>query len=166
MLKHQLSEISWAKPTDVSFDFGVDASTVDLDVDLPTMDELPEREAIAPVRGLNVRWKARSATQQRRDFCYLVHAAIFRVLGESFACLPNVQKATVSGYTQRVDKATGNTVDQYILSVRVSREEWRQIDFARLDGVEVEHALDRFELVRSMTRGGELREIEPLAVEA
>jgi hypothetical protein len=57
------------------------------------------------------------------------------------------------------------TVDQYILSIRISREEWRQIDFDRLDAIEVEHALDRFELVRSMTSGGELREIEPLAVE-
>lgn len=163
VLESRLADVVWAKPTNIAFDFGDDAKTLCLDIDLPTMEELPSHEAHAPARGVNIRWKQRSEAQKRRDFCYLVHSILFRVTGEAFAALPKLQEVTASGFTQSLDPATGRTNDIYVLSVRIPREHWMQIDFTKLDGVDVQTALDSFELVRELTRSNELRKILPLA---
>lgn len=163
VLESRLHDVVWAKPTDIAFDFGDDATTLSLDVDLPTMEELPDREALAPTRGVNIRWKHRSDAQKRRDFCYLAHSVLFRVTGEVFTALPKLRQVTASGFTQRLDPATGRTSDAYLLSMRISREDWTQIDFHKLDVVDVQTALGSFELIRDMTRSNELRGIIPLS---
>lgn len=162
VLENRLEEVVWAKPTEISFDFGSDSSTISIDVDLPTIEELPDREALEPTRGVNIRWKKRTDAQLRRDFCYLAHATLFRLAGEVFAALPKVRQATISGFTQRLDLTTGKKSDTYVVSVRISRDAWAKIDFRNLQRVDVQAALASFELVRDMTRAGELREITPL----
>lgn len=163
VLENRLEEVVWAKPTEISFDFGNDSTTISLDVDLPTIQELPDREALEPTRGVNIRWKKRTDAQLRRDFCYLAHATLFRLSGEVFAALPKVKQVTISGFTQRLDSSIGITSDVYVLSVRISRDTWEKIDFRNLQRVDVQAALESFELARDMTRNGELREITPFA---
>ncbi|MBR2656638.1 MAG: DUF4236 domain-containing protein [Loktanella sp.] len=159
----RVSEIAWAKPTSIDFDFGDDATTLALDIDLPRIDQIPSREALTPTRGLNIRWKTRAATQLMKDFSYLAHASLFRVAGEAFACLPAVNEVTVSVYTQRIDPAIGDDKDVYVLSVRINREDWEVMNFDNLAEVDVEQALARFELVRNSLRSGELKEIKPFS---
>lgn len=163
VLENRLEEVVWAKPTEISFDFGNDSATISVDVDLPTIEELPDREALEPTRGVNIRWKKRTDAQLRRDFCYLAHATLFRLAGEVFAALPKVKQATISGFTQRLDLSTGITSDIYVVSVRISRDAWEKIDFRYLQRVDVQTALESFEIARDMTRNGELREITPFS---
>lgn len=162
-ISSRLSAIAWARPTEVCFDFGDDLGTLALDVDLPESDAIPDTEWEVAARGLSVREKKRNATQKRRDFSYLAHASLFRIAGEVFASLPTVQEVTLAGYTQRPDPATGGTRDIYILSVRITRAQWGEIRFDRLELVDVAEALARFDLIRDQTRTGELREITPHA---
>ncbi len=161
LIGSRLSAIAWAKPTEVSFDFGDDTTTLALDVDLPEIDQIPDTNWVVAARGLSVREQKRSATQKRRDFAYVAHGTLFRIAGEAFASLPTLREVTLSGYTQRPDPATGGQVDVYILSVRIPRAQWAELHFDRLHLVEVTDALARFDLIRRQTRGGELQAIEP-----
>jgi hypothetical protein len=161
-IANSLSNVAWAKETHVSFDFGSDSATLELDIDLPEIEDIPDSEANVPTRGLNIRWKKRGVTQKKKDFSYLAHATLFRVAGEVFASLPKVHQVTISGYTQRHDPATGHVKDVYVLSTRINRYDWREIDFQNLESINVESALEQFELVRNQLKSGEMREIVPL----
>ncbi|WP_245243300.1 hypothetical protein, partial [Pararhodobacter sp. SW119] len=119
ILANRLQDIAWAKETHVAFDFGDDSGTLALDLDLPTIDEMPHRTAAMPARGHNLRMSKRGEAQRRRDFIRLVTGSCFRVAGEAFACLPTVSEMTVSGFTQRIDPATGMKGDVYVISVRI-----------------------------------------------
>lgn len=160
-LADHLRQIAWAKETQIAFDFGEDSKTLALDVNLPTLDEMPHRTASMPARGINLRMTKRSDPQRRRDFIRLVTGTCFRVAGEAFARLPTVEEVTVSGFTQRIDPATGAERDVHVISVRIARTEWGAIDFDALGLVEPEQALERFRLRWKPTRNATLSEIEP-----
>lgn len=70
-----------------------------------------------------------------------VHGIGFRIIGEAFAMLPKADEVVLSGYSRRPDKSTGEVQDQYLYSVRVSRNEWARINFANLDDVDPAEAL-------------------------
>ncbi len=80
-----------------------------------------------------------------------VHGVVFRVIGETFAAIPKAQTVVVPGYSQLADKGTGQVVDAYLLSARVQRVGWGQIDFENLAPIDVTEALARFELRRDET---------------
>lgn len=69
---------------------------------------------------------------------------------------------TLSGFTQRVDAATGQSSDTYVYSVRVTRAQWQGIDFQQLAGVDPGSALGAFGMRCRTDRGGNLLAVEPL----
>ena len=157
-----LSTLPWPRETDVSFEFSDDCATLDLDVDLPEIEDMPDRIAKVSARGIRVHFQKRTDAQIRRDYARLVHGTAFRIAGEAFASLPTVAQVAVSQFTQRPNPQTGDVVDDYVLSVRIRRSEWESINFTKLQDVDPAEALARFELVRSYDRAGRLREIVPL----
>ena len=161
MLTERLAALAWAKSTEVAFDFGDDSRSLEIDLDLPMIEEMSHRTAAMPARGINIKTSKRSEAERRRDFARLVAGSCFRVAGEAFACLPTVEEVTVSGFTQRPCPATGGTLDVYLISVRIPRESWGRIDFGRLKHIEPEAALGQFDLRIQAERNGGLREIEP-----
>lgn len=165
MLDIRLGQIAWAKETNVSYDLGDNVTTLAIDVDLPTLQELPSTTAAMPSRGLNLKMSKRSEAQLRKDIIYIAHASIFRVAGEAFAALPMLETVLVSGYAQRPNAATGHVGDVYIISTQINRSDWEAIDFANLAAVDVAEALGRFQTVRDLKRGNHLGEIEPLPAE-
>jgi hypothetical protein len=54
--------------------------------------------------------------------------------------------------------------DEYLVSVRVMRDDWTNLDFTHLDAIDVVEALQRFDLRRDMLKSGVLRPIEPHSV--
>jgi hypothetical protein len=102
-----------------------------------------------------------SATAIQKLYMAHVHAVAFRLLSETFAALPRMNTITLSGYSQRPDKAIGQIGDEYLFSVRVNRDDWMQIDFTQLANIDVIESLTRFELRRSMSKIGVFKAIEP-----
>jgi len=162
LLADRLLAMKWPRETSVSLQVR-DAGTVWLDVDLPPPDEMPTQTARPAARGLRILLADKSDTQLRRDYMTHVHGVLFRLVGESFHALPTLGEVVASGYTQRPDPATGRPRDDYLVSVRITRKSWEEIDFTRLEAVDVVAAFDRFELRRDMTKTGIFRPIEPLA---
>jgi hypothetical protein len=160
-LEGVLAEIDWPRETQVSFEIENDGAKTMVDVDLPEFEDMPTKTATVPQRGLKLTVKELPATKVRRLYMDHVHGVVFRVIGETFASLPTAQTVVVSGYSQRPDKSTGQIADEYLLSVRVPRVAWGEIDFSNLSAIDVVEALARFDLRRDVTKTAVFNPIEP-----
>lgn len=158
-LAKQIEAITWPRETTVSFD--IEGDTVLLDVDLPEIETMPDMQAVVNKTDLRLVWKERSPSQRRKEYQTHVHAVAFRLLGELFAALPSVNIIVLSAYSQRADPRTGQIGEDYLLSVRVSREQWQQINFANLEAVDVVACFDLFAVRRKMNQRGDMSPIEP-----
>ncbi len=160
-LERALSAIAWPRETTVSAAIEPEGPVVWLDVDLPELEHMPTQSATVATRGLKVSIKAKSEKQRRSDYLTHVHAVAFRLIGEAFAALPRADAVVFSGYTQRPDPGTGEVVDVYVLSVRVTRDGWREIRFNGLAQVNPVDALGRFDCRREIKKNLDVGVIEP-----
>jgi hypothetical protein len=163
VLTKALSAIVWPRETNVSLDFSHQSSMLELDVDLPEIEDMPTRIASLAARGFRVNFKDRTDAEIRRDYLRLVNGTVFRIAGEAFANLPTLEQVTISAFTQRKDAGTGNEMDDYVLSTRIHRKDWCSIDFEHLKSIDPVEALARFEIIRSISRGGRLETIRPFS---
>lgn len=162
-LESVLQDIAWPRETFVNFELAA-PGVLALDVDLPEVDDMPNRTASVPQRGYRLTVKNMGPTQVQKLYLQHVHAIGFRIIGEAFASSPKINSVVLSAYSQRADKATGHVADEYLYSVRVDRERWIGIDFSNLAKLDVVDAFSRFELRRDMTKTGIFRPVEPLGV--
>lgn len=166
-LEANLQDINWPRETLVAFEIRCDKDegsggyTVLVDVDFPEVEDMPQKSASVPQRGLKLSLKPLAAARVQQAHLEHVHGVAFRIVGEVFAALPVVQLVVLSGYTQRADKATGKEVDEYVLSVRVERSKWAEIDFGRLPQVDPVIAVSRFQVRREVLKTGRMKAIEP-----
>lgn len=162
MLNELLGSLPWPRSTTVSYDFSEDSAAVALDIDLPEIEDMPRRVATVAARGFRVNFKDRTDAQVRADYVRLVHGAAFRLAGEIFANLTSVDSVTLAGFTQRNDPQTGRDRNDYVLSVRLHRSDWAQLNFDNLEEIDPVAAMGRFEVVRNLDRAGSLLAITPL----
>ncbi|SFB86640.1 Protein of unknown function [Marinospirillum celere] len=162
VLEAELSALDWPRETLIDFEVGEQGRHLAIDVDLPGMDQFPDKKARLGARELRLVITSKSQTQLRQEYAHHLHAVLLRVLGTAFASLPSIQTITLSGYTQRMDSATGHEEDDYLISVRVERIAFAAINFNNLDAVDPIQALEAFELVRDMSKSGIFKTIAPL----
>lgn len=160
-LEENLQEIVWPRETLVSSEVLDGGRRVFVDVDLPEIDEMPNKIANAPQRGYRLSVKEMSSVQVQKLYMRHVHGIGFRIIGEVFAVLPNAKEVVLSAFSQRPDSATGKEINEYLYSVRVARDGWSTIDFDNLAHIDVVESLSRFDFRRSMSKTGVFRAIEP-----
>ncbi len=105
-LEHTLQDITWPRETLVSFDIQEGGKTVFLDVDLPELEDMPNRTAVVPAREWKLSVKPMSTGQIQKLYMAHVHGIGFRIIGEVFAALPTASKVVLSAFSQRASKAT------------------------------------------------------------
>jgi hypothetical protein len=162
-LEENLEDIAWPRETVVAFDINEGGKSVALDVDLPEIEDMPNKLAAVPARGLKLSVKELGATKLQKLYAEHIHGVLFRLIGEVFAALPNAEEVKAAGYSQRRDASTAQLRDDYLLSVHVHRSEWSRMDFAHLASLDVTEALNRFDLRREMSKSGILKPITPHA---
>ena len=160
-LEHALTGIEWPRETLISFQLEAEEAIAFLDIGLPAVGGLPTQHSTVASRGFRISVRDKSKTQIRREYAQHIHGVLFRAVGEVFSVLPTVSVVVVSGYSQRADAATGQIRDEYLVSARVARTAWGQIDFSNLESVDLPTAFEQFELRRKMTKTGIFRAIEP-----
>ena len=161
VLEESLMDIIWPRETIVSAEIRDGGRLVMIDVDLPEIDELPEKTAKLPARGYKLSVKELTSTRRQQLYMRHVHGIGFRVLGEIFHVLPAVNEVVLSGYTQQSNKATGEIQDQYVYSVRVCGRDMARIDFTNLSAIDPVEALGLFDIRREITTTGRFKAIEP-----
>lgn len=165
-LEESLQSIVWPRETILSTEILDNGKRVFVDVDLPELEDMPNKTASAPQRGYKLSIKEMSATQVQRLYMRHVHGIGFRIIGEAFSALPNAQEVVLSTYSQRPDRATGHVTDEYLYSVRVTRASWSRMNFSNLQNLDVVDALAQFDLKRKMTKTGVFKPIEPFTPNA
>ena len=160
-LVDRLEDIEWPRETLVDYSIDKNGRSISLDVDLPEIEDMPTKQASVLKRGWKISIKAISDRQNRVNYMRHVHGIAFRIVGEVFSLLPTIDTVVISGYSQRNDPKTGQAVDHYLYSIRVSRSSWSGINFENLFAVDPIQALEAFELRRQMTKTGIFKPIEP-----
>jgi len=162
-LEENMHAIVWPRETIVSAEMRDSGKLVFIDVDLPEIEDIPNRTASAPQRSYKLSVKEMSAGQLQRLYMKHIHGIGFRIIGEAFAVLPSAQQVVLSAFSQRPSPVTGQVGDEYLYSVRVDRDSWSRIAFDGLQNLDVVEALAQFDLRRSMTKTGRFKAIEPFA---
>ena len=159
--RHRIEELTWPRETLIDYQVEREGNVMFVDVDLPEIEDLPRRQASVPSRGLRLGIKTNSDARNRRNYARHIHGVLFRIIGEAFASFPRMRHVVGSGFSQRLDNATGTTADEYLISVSVDRAGWSRIDFSALDRVDPVAAIGQFNLRRRMTKTGVFTAIEP-----
>ena len=164
VLEGALKTITWPRETIVSTEINQSGRVLLLDVDLPEIEDMPRTTASIPSKGYKLTVREMSAAKLQKLYMQHVHGIGFRIIGEAFAVLPKIEQVILSAFSQRPNKATGAVADEYLYSVRVKRDDWSAISFANLEALDVVTALERFELLRQMSKTGAFMPIEPLSL--
>ena len=122
---------------------------------------MPQRMATLAASGRRLAIKAKNQTALRLDYARHIHGILLRTAGAVAATLPHVERIVVSGFSQRLDRATGVVGDDYLLSVIFDREGLARIDHDHLDRVDPVEAIAAFEHRRRMTAMGIFKPVEP-----
>ena len=162
VLQAELEALDWPRETLIDFDLDEAGQRLQLDVDLPEIEDFPQQEARLGARELRLVLKQKSQTQLRHEYARHVHGVLLRNVGTAFATLPSTQQLIISGYSQRLNPATGHVEDEYLISARVERTAFEHINFNNLEEVDPVIAMERFELVREMSKSHIFTGVDPL----
>lgn len=162
VLTAELDALDWPLPLEVDFDIGIHAQKVWIDVGLAADEHWPKQSARLGARGDRLVLKKISEQDQRMLMAQFAHGLVLRLAGSTFASLAGIQEVIVSGYRHQVNPATGFDEDAYWLSVRVTRAEFGELNFADLSRVDPIAAVSRFELQRNMTSTSRFKPITPI----
>ena len=161
LLEQRLGEIVWPKETLVAIEVSDDGSALAIDVDLPEIEHMSTKCATLAARSWDLSLRDVGELATRKLYQGHVHALGFRIVGEAFAALPTVRTVVLSGYSQRLDRASGHVNDEYLYSVRIGREQWSKMNFNALDQVDPGETFTRFQLRWNMTATGIFKPVAP-----
>ena len=151
-----LKDILWPLPTAISFQFD-DVSAVRMDVQLPLVPSLPDREAAIDYGN---RVAVRRMSEVIHTKLHNRHALglVLRLMGEIFAGLPTVQQVTVSARQQPAD----NRAPRYVITARAPRKSWSALhQRSAVTGSDATSCLQQIESRTNLTGLGAFLPIEP-----
>ncbi len=160
-LEDALNALSWPRETIVSYQITDEGRQVWLDVDLPEVEDFPQKVAQVASTGKKLNIKDKSAKQLQLEYSLHIHGIAFRLVGTVFATLPTAHTAIISGFSQRLDRSTAKVNEEYLLSVKVERDRYSKIDFGSLDKVNPIEAMGAFAIRRKLTSTGIFKAIDP-----
>lgn len=158
-LTEKLHAIHWLRQTHVGFEISDTGRSVQLDVCLPALQDMPKRRAYMPSRGLKLMVRNMTPARVRRLYVRHIHSVLFRLIGEAFAALPTVQTVLISGYSHLDGCPEVIDDDKCLISVSAHRSLWQTIGIAHLKTFNVVNVLERLQLRRNMTGAGELQPV-------
>lgn len=152
--------LDWPHETNISYT--LEKNVLWLDVDLPELEDMPQ--AVWEVRksGFALEKKQKSGGQIRKDYATHIHGICLVLCSAAFWALDSLQKIYFSGYTQRPASRTGDIADVYLLSVCITRDEWKTMASQPAGSINPVEAIDALHLVRrNMTKSFIMNEISP-----
>lgn len=143
-------------PVDFSIDYAVSGKNIELDIDLPEIEDFPQiTSSILQSGKLSI--KKKSVTDLNKDYATSVVGMSFFFAGLLFNISPAIENISIAGYTQRISKQTGNIEDQYVYSVKYTRDKFAELNVANISPLE---AIENFEHTIDISPKFELRTID------
>jgi hypothetical protein len=161
VLQDAFNSLTWPRETIVSYEIQAKGKEVWVDVDLPEIEDIPQKIATIAASGRKLNIKKKSQKQLRLEYSTHIHGIAFRLAGIVFATLSTTNLVIISGYSQRLDSATGIINDDYLFSFKINKDEFKKINFRSLEKVDPVVAMASFEHIRKMTATGIFKAIVP-----
>ena len=139
---------------DISYDDTTGKVTVDLD--LPEIEDMPQNKIVVNPSGKRS-IRSKSQTNLREDYANCVCGLSMYVAGIIFNTCLKIQEVEVSGFTQRCGENSALATDQYVLIIRYTREQFKEIAFEKLTSLEI---INFFKHNIDMTKSFVLKEIK------
>ena len=165
-VKDVLSQIEL--PVEFSIDYSVSNKKIELDIDLPEIEDFPQKTcSILSTGKLSI--KQKSISELNKDYATGVTGLAYFFASTLFNISPAIEEISISAYTQRTSPKTGNLEDQYVYSVVFPRNKFAELNIEKIDPIQAfsnfEHTIDltsKFELKTINVRDSENRKIDSL----
>jgi hypothetical protein len=142
-------------PLDFSTNFEVKDTIVHVDLDLPEIEDYPDKKAEILQSGkLSV--KKKTQAEINKDYATSVFGLAFYFASIIYNISPAIQTINIAGYTQRLNKKTGGVEDQYIYTIEFDRTVFSRLKIKNIDPIE---AVDNFKNEKSINAKFELKTI-------
>lgn len=144
----------------IEFEYLKDNKSLYVDLDLPEIEDLPKKKAMVSASG-KISIKPKTNKELKEDYSKCVIGLAFFFAGNFFNMTRDLENITISGYTQRLSKKTGNIEDEYVYSIKFVRNSFGKLHIKSIDP---RQAIDNFENIINITSTYELKKIEPMSV--
>ncbi|WP_298248414.1 DUF4236 domain-containing protein [uncultured Christiangramia sp.] len=130
-----LNEISIKPEFHLDFEYDENLKHFHIDLDLPEIEDLPKENANILKSGkLSVKDKTQKLLKE--DYANCITGLGLLIGGVAFMSGVGVEKVSISGYSQRVDKKDGIEKDDYLYTVDFDREQFSNINFEHIEPLE------------------------------
>jgi hypothetical protein len=152
-----LSDIILPVEFSVSYEYHPELNQLKIDLDLPEIENMPQDKANVLSSGkMSIKQKTQKELKQEYSQC--VSGISFYLGGTFFNISTAIEEILISGYTQRTNKATGTLEDQYIYSLKLTRDKFSSLNFKKVDPIA---AFSNFENNRALSSGYDFKTIVP-----
>ena len=141
---------------EMQYEYVAEEQKIMVDLDLPEIEDIPEMKAVELTDG-TVKAREKTLKDLRADYIKCVFGLAIYFASNIFNVSPYIEQVCVSGYSQRRSKA-GDLQDEYLYSVRFTREGFEGVDFAKVDPQDF---CMEFENRCNIAATGEMKTIEP-----
>ena len=124
---------------------------------LPEIEDIPQEKANILSSG-KISIKQKTQKELKQEYAQCVSGIALYLGGTFFNISTTIAEIIISGFTQRLNKATGNIEEQYIYSIKLTRDKFSGLKFERIDPVE---AFSNFENIRSLSANYDFNIIVP-----
>lgn len=133
-LKEEDVKLNEEIPGGFGLDFSLDLEyqTLYVDLDLPEVEEIPRRKAEYLPSG-NVSFKQKTQKEVQLDYVKCICGLAFLVASRFFNVNSNIKYIQISGYTQRINRATGEDSDDYVYTVFFDKESFSRLIIENID---------------------------------
>ena len=152
-----LSEISLPAEFSVSYEYNVEIKQLKIDLDLPEIEDMPQEKATILSSG-KISIKQKTQKELNQEYAHCVCGIALYLGGTFFNISTTIVEIVISGFTQRLNKANGNTEDQSIYSVKFTRDKFAGLKFEKVDSVE---AFSNFEHKRNLSANYDFKTMTP-----
>lgn len=156
-LEDIFSEIQLPADFSISFQIKNDGNDILLDIDLPEIEDFPSKKAQKLASG-KISVKDKTQKELKEDYFTSIAGIGIYITSIAFSAAPKIETITASGYTQRVNKATGNIEDEYVYSVKFNSTKFGKLNF---DAIDPKFTIQDFENRMTVSKTYELNKIEP-----
>lgn len=161
IIEEAFDELEWPRETLISFQLAREKSEVWVDVDLPEVEDFPQRVATLAASGKRLNVKAKPQSVLRLEYARHIHGILLRLAAVVAASLPWSERIIIAGYSQRLDAATGRINDDYLLAAVFTRDGLERIDYRALEAIDPIDAVAAFDHRVQMTTTGIFKPIDP-----
>ena len=143
--------------------YEVDGDTLNVDADLPEIEDMDNHKVVVKGRGKNKHLETieKSERQSRLEYARHIHGIGMVLAGTAFNVLDAINTVVISAYSQRLSSITGNYEDEYLYSVKIQRQDWLNINLQNKDKIDPIALIGSFEIRRKMTTTGIFKPIAP-----